>query len=66
MAKTKIVFRSVKVKGNVKTPAESPKTGFFRHTYFDSFVPPNTKRSTIKSFPKLSLVSLTLRARTVF
>ena len=34
--------------------------------YFDSFSPPNAKRSKIKTFLKVSLVSLTFRLRTVF
>ena len=34
--------------------------------HFDSFSPPNAKRSKIKTFLKVSLVSLTFRLRTVF
>lgn len=34
--------------------------------YFDSFLPPNTTRSTIKILLVVSLVSLTFRAHTVF
>ena len=34
--------------------------------YFDSFSLPNAKRSKIKTFLKVSLVSLTFRLRTVF
>ena len=33
--------------------------------YFDFFSPPNAKRSTIKRFLKVSLVSLTFTIRTV-
>ena len=42
-----------------------PQKGVFS-LYFDSFSPPNAKRSKIKTFLKVSLVSLTFRLRTVF
>ena len=35
-------------------------------SYFDSFSPLNMKRSKMKAFLEISLVPLTLRARTVF
>ena len=34
-------------------------------SYFDLVSPPNTKRSKIKAFFKVSLISVTMRVRTV-
>ena len=44
--------------------AENPKVGFL--SYFETFSPPNAKRSTKRTFPEVSLVSITLRERTLF
>ena len=72
MPKTKIVrkdayMRLSKAKGSLtgQVSAQSPKKGVLS-LYFDSFSPPNVKRSKIKAFLKVSLVSLTLRHGTVF
>ena len=44
--------------------AENPKVGFL--SYFETFSPPNAKRSTKRTFPEVSLDSITLRERTLF
>ena len=66
MPKTKIVrkdayMRLLKAKGFC---TESQKV--ILSLYFDSFSPSNAKRSKIKTFLKVSLVSLTFRLCTVF
>ena len=72
MPKTKIVrknayMRLSKAKGQLtgQVSARSTKKGV-PSLYFDSFSPPNAKRSKIKAFLKVSLVSLTLILGTVF
>ena len=66
MLKTKIVredayVRLSKAKGFSTEPQKE-----FLSVYFDSFSPPNAKRSKIKTILKVSLVSLTFRLCTVF
>ena len=66
MPKTKIVrkdtyMRLLKAKGFCTEPQKG-----ILSLYFDSFSPSNAKRSKIKTFVKISLVSLTFRLRTVF
>ena len=66
MSETEIVrkdtyMRLSKAKGFcTQPPKEVPSL------YFDSFSPPNAKRSKIKTFLKVSLVSLTFRFHSVF
>ena len=66
MLKTKIVridayMRLSKAKGFCTEPQKG-----LLSLYFDSFAPPNVKRSKIKTFLKVSLVSLIFRLCTVF
>ena len=66
MPKTKIVrkdayMRLLKAKGF----CTEPQRGILSF-YFDSFLPSNAKRSKIKTFLRVSLVSLNFRFRTVF
>ena len=66
MPKIKIVrkdayMRLLKAKGF----CTEPQKGILL-LYFDSFSPSNAKRSKIKTFLKVSLVSLNFRLRTVF
>ena len=72
MAKTKVVQKNAnrrrsKAKGQEtdQDSAGSDKRGFFCH-FFDSFSLFNTKRLITKASLEVSLVSLTLRAYTVF
>ena len=66
MFKTKIVRKHTFIGlSHAKGFCTEPQKGALS-LYFDSFSPPNTKRSKIKTFLKVSLVSLTLRLRTVF
>ena len=58
------VFSRCRVKTQVKTLQGATKR--FSSSYFNFFSPPNGKRSTTKAFPGVSLVSLTLRAGTLF
>ena len=66
MPKTKIVRKDAYMRfSKAKGFCTEPQKGVLS-LYFDSFSPPNTKRSKIKTFLKVSLVSLTFRLRTVF
>ena len=67
LAKTKIVLKNVYMclwRLRVTKQVKTQRGGEFVR-YFDSFSPPSGKRSTIKAFPEVSLVSLTLRARKI-
>ena len=72
MAKTKIALKNVYMpcSGVYGLKDWSRLRGYPQNwvlsSYCDSTVPPNGKRSTIKSFPKVSLILLTLPARIVF
>ena len=66
MPKTKIVQQNTCMRlSEVKDFAWSPPKKFLS-SYFDTFQPLNSNRSEIKAFLKVTLVSLTLRLRTVF
>ena len=66
MLKTKIVRKDAYMRlSKAKGFCTEPQKGVLS-LYFDSFSPPNAKRSKIKTFLKVSLVSLTFRLRTVF
>ena len=66
MPKTKIVRKDAYMRlSKAKGFCTEPQKGVLS-LYFDSFSPPNAKRSKIKAFLKVSLVSLTLRLGTVF
>lgn len=57
MAETRIVWKDACMR-------EPPK--WVLSWYFDSFLPPNARRFTIKEVSEVTLVLLTLRAVTVF
>ena len=60
MPKTRIVRKEVYMRlSKAKVFCTQPQKGVLS-LYFDSFSPPNAKRSKIKTFLKESLVSLTL------
>ena len=59
-----IAVRRQSAKRQIKTSREVPKENFW--SYYDLFSLSNEKIFTIKAVLELSLVSLTLRARTVF
>ena len=64
--KTKIVRKDAYMRLlKAKRFCTKPKKGVLS-LYFDSFSPSNAKRSKIKTFLKVSLVSLTFRLCTVF
>ena len=66
MPKTKIVRKDAYMRlSKAKGFCTEPQKGVLS-LYFDSFSPPNAKRSKIKTFLKVSLVSLTFRLCTVF
>ena len=66
MSKTKIVQKDAYMRlSKAKCFCTEPQK-WVLSLYFDSFSPPNTKRSKIKTFLKVSLVSLTFRLRTCF
>ena len=66
MPKTKIVRKDVYMRlSKAKVFCTEPQKGVLS-LYFDSVSPPNAKISKIKTFLKVSLVSLTFRLRTVF
>ena len=66
MPKTKIVQKDAYMRlSKARSFCTEPQKGVLL-LYFDSFSPPNAKRSKIKAFPKVSLVSLTHRLHTVF
>ena len=66
MLKTKIVRKDAYMRlSKAKGFCTEPQKGVLS-LYFDSFSPPNAKRSKIKTFLKVSLVSLTFRLRAVF
>ena len=66
LLKTKIVRKDAYIRlSRAKGFCTEPKKGIFS-LYFDSFSPPNAKRSKIKTFLKVSLVLLTFRLCTVF
>ena len=62
------IFQRLRVKRQVQILWEassgSPKEVFL--SCFDSFSPLDAKRSTIKAFPEVSVVSLTLRVCILF
>ena len=66
MSKTKIVQKDVYIRPSKAKGFCTKPQKVVLLLYFDSFSPPNAKRSKIKAFPKVSLVSLNLRLRTVF
>ena len=66
MLKTKIVQKDAYMAlYTAKGFCTDPKKGVLSF-YFDSFLPPNAKRSKIKTFLKVSLISLAFRLYTVF
>ena len=66
MPKTKIVQKDAYMRlSKARSFCTEPQKGVLL-LYFDSFSPPNAKRSKIKRFLKVSVVLLTLRLRTVF
>ena len=66
MPKTKIVWKHTYMRlSKAKGFWTGPQKGVLS-LYFDSFSSPNVKRSKMKTFLKLSLVSSNLRLRTVF
>ena len=66
MSKTKIVRKDAYMRlSKAKGFCTEPQKGVLS-LYFDSFSPPNAKRSKIKTFLKVSLVSSTFRLRTFF
>ena len=66
MLKTKIVRKDAYMPlSKAKGFCTEPQKGVLS-LYFDSFSPPNAKRSKIKTFLKVSLVSLTFRLSTMF
>ena len=54
----------IRVKRQVKTP-KLQKSVLFTNFDFFHVHPPNTKRSTVKAFPEVSLVSITVRSQPV-
>ena len=65
MLKTKIVRKDAYMRlSKAKGFSMEPEQGVLS-LYFDSFSPPNAKRSKIKTFLKVSLVSLTFSLYTV-
>ena len=66
MPKTNTVLKDAYMRpSKAKGFCKEPQKGVLL-LYFDSFSPPHAKRSTIKTFLKVSLVSLTFIFRTVF
>ena len=66
MRDTKIVRKDAHIRlSKAKCFSTEPQKGVLS-LYFDSFSAPNAKRSKIKTFLAVSLVSLTFRLRTVF
>ena len=66
MPKTKIDQKDAYMRLSKALPfCTEPQKGVLS-LYFDFFSLPNAKRSKIKTFLKVSLVSLTFRLRTVF